>query len=139
MFDAMINRAYREQPQGGTVQVKWWLSVALQKVQGTDQVSYDWTTYTTAGGFKLDMTGDYYQSNLCFRYHTQAAVPGLDSRFFLAGCSFSHLGGWLEGAFMSAINAVAGIVVAVNGKSTATLNSEALKLFTTLTPVVPMV
>ncbi|CAG8754769.1 12389_t:CDS:2, partial [Gigaspora margarita] len=38
----------------------------------------------------------------------------LDNRFFLASCSYSHLGGWLEGAFMSAINAVSGIVVAAN-------------------------
>jgi tryptophan 2-monooxygenase len=56
---------------------------------------------------------------------------------FLASC-YSHLGGWLEGAFMSAINAVAGIVVSLNSGQIGALNTEAQKLFTTLTPVIPM-
>jgi tryptophan 2-monooxygenase len=57
---------------------------------------------------------------------------------FLASCSFSHLGGWLEGAFMSAVNAVAGVVVSLNQGGVAALNPEARKLFTTLKPVIPM-
>jgi tryptophan 2-monooxygenase len=65
-------------------------------------------------------------------------MPPLDSRVFLASCSCSHLGGWLEGAFMSAVNAVAGIVVSLNQGRVGALNAEAQKLFTTLTPVIPM-
>jgi tryptophan 2-monooxygenase len=92
------------------------------------------------------MTGDYNQSDICFRYHTHAQYNNparppeqrLDSRVFLASCSYSHLGGWLEGAFMSAINAVAGVVVSLNQGSVGALNAEAQKLFTTLKPVVPM-
>jgi len=44
---------------------------------------------------------------------------------FLASCSYSHLGGWLEGAFMSAINAVAGGVVSLNQGNVGALNAEA--------------
>lgn len=39
---------------------------------------------------------------------------------------------------MSAINAVAGIVVSLNSGQIGALNTEAQKLFTTLTPVIPM-
>jgi len=140
MYDAMVNRTYRVNPGSGEEQSppKWWLSTTLDQVEAPDKVSYDWTTHTTAGGFKLDMTGDYYQSNLCFRYHTHAAVDGVNNRFFLAGCSFSHLGGWLEGAFMTAINAVAGVALAANNKNLNALNQEAQKLFTSLTPIYPM-
>lgn len=136
MFSAMVNRTYRQDPRAGVTD-KWWLSTLLTNVVGTDRVSYDWTTnLATSGGFKLDMTGDYYQSNFAFRFHTHAANPSVvDNRFFLASCSFSHLGGWLEGAFMSAINAVAGLVVGANNGVVTSLNPEAQKLFTTLTPV----
>jgi tryptophan 2-monooxygenase len=147
MYDAMLNRTYRQNPatphDNGS---KWWLYTVLSRAAPADRVSWDWSTYITAGGFKLDMTGDYHQSDICFRYHTHAqynnpARPAelrLDSRVFLASCSYSHLGGWLEGAFMSAINAVAGIVVSLNQGNVGALNAEAQKLFTTLKPVVPM-
>jgi phenylalanine 2-monooxygenase len=147
MFDAMLNRAYRQNPASPTDPAsKWWLYTVLTKAVPADRVSWDWSTYTTAGGFKLDMTGDHNQSDLCFRYHTHAqynnpqrpVAERLDSRVFLASCSYSHLGGWLEGAFMSAINAVAGIVVSLNSGQVGALNTEAQKLFTTLTPVIPM-
>jgi len=147
MFDAMLSRAYRQNPETpDDPTTKWWLYTALAKSATSDRVSWDWSTYITAGGFKLDMTGDTHQSNLCFRYHTHAQynnrkhpeMPPLDSRVFLASCSYSHLGGWLEGAFMSAVNAVAGIVVSLNQGRVGALNAEAQKLFTTLTPVIPM-
>ena len=147
MFDAMLNRAYRQNPANPTDPAsKWWLYTVLTKAVPIDRVSWDWSTHTTAGGFKLDMTGDHNQSDLCFRYHTHAqynnpqrpVAERLDSRVFLASCSYSHLGGWLEGAFMSAINAIAGIVVSLNSGQVGALNTEAQKLFTTLTPVIPM-
>jgi tryptophan 2-monooxygenase len=147
MFEAMLNRAYRQNPATpGDPNTKWWLYTVLAKSAPPDRVSWDWSTYITAGGFKLDMTGDTNQSDLCFRYHTHAqynktSLPPtqrLDSRVFIASCSFSHLGGWLEGAFMSAVNAVAGVVVSLNQGDVNRLNPEARKLFTTLTPVIPM-
>jgi tryptophan 2-monooxygenase len=147
MFEAMLNRAYRQNPADtADTASKWWLYTVLTRAVPQDFVSWDWSTYLTAGGFKLDMTGDQNQSDLCFRYHTHALYNNpnlppaqrLDSRVFLASCSFSHLGGWLEGAFMSAINAVAGIVVSINSGNVRVLNAEAQKLFTTLRPVIPM-
>jgi hypothetical protein len=39
---------------------------------------------------------------------------------------------------VSAVNAVAGIVVSINQGQVAALNPEARKLFTTLKPVIPM-
>jgi len=148
MFDAMLGRAYRQNPETpDDPRTKWWLYTVLAKSAAQDRVSWDWSTYITAGGFKLDMTGDTHQSDLCFRYHTHAQynsnnnrreMPPLDSRVFLASCSYSHLGGWLEGAFMSAVNAVAGIVVSLNQGDETALNDEAEKLFTTLEPVIPM-
>ena len=148
MFDAMLGRAYRQNPERpDDPSTKWWLYTVLAKSAAQDRVSWDWSTYITAGGFKLDMTGDTHQSDLCFRYHTHAQynsnnnrrdMPPLDSRVFLASCSYSHLGGWLEGAFMSAVNAVAGIVVSLNQGDETALNDEAEKLFTTLEPVIPM-
>ncbi|MND79337.1 Phenylalanine 2-monooxygenase precursor precursor [compost metagenome] len=136
MFQTMINRVDHDvfDPQSQTYR-RWWFGTLLSKVQTKNRFVYDWTTHRSAGGFKLDMTGDHYQSNLCFRYHTHAQSAELDNRFFIACDSYSHLGGWLEGAFMSAINAVAGIVVAANGGRVATLNPQAQKLFTTLTPI----
>jgi phenylalanine 2-monooxygenase len=146
MFDAMLNRTYRQNPATPDTNSKWWLYTVLTKAEPVDRVCWDWSTYLTAGGFKLDMTGDHNQSDLCFRYHTHALYNNprfapaerLDSRVFLASCSFSHLGGWLEGAFMSAVNAVAGIVVSINQGDVGALNPEARKLLTTLKPVIPM-
>lgn len=147
MFEAMLKRAYRQNPDPTDPDPKWWLYTVLAKSGTPDRVSWDWSSYITAGGFKLDMTGDTNQSDLCFRYHTHAIYndPGLppaqrlDSRVFIASCSFSHLGGWLEGAFMSAVNAVAGIVLSLNHGNINALNPEARKLFTTLKPVIPMI
>jgi hypothetical protein len=140
MFEAMLNRVYRQNPETPRdPALKWWLSAVLNKSESQNRVSWDWSTYITCGGFKLDMSGDYYQSNLCFRYHTHAALRDApDNRVFLASDSYSHLGGWLEGAFMSAINAVAGIVLSINGKDLTKLNLDARQLFTELTPILPM-
>ncbi|MFK0087601.1 hypothetical protein ACIQUS_09905 [Pseudomonas sp. NPDC090755] len=136
MYRTMINRADHDvyDPQTDSYQ-RWWLSTLLPRTQAQSHFVYDWSTNGSAGGFKLDMTGDHYQSNLCFRYHTHAQNPSLNNRFFLACDSYSHLGGWIEGAFMSAINAVAGVIVAANSGQATSLNLEARKLFTTLDPV----
>lgn len=133
MFGHIINRADFDLP--GTGQ-RWWFGELLSNVEDQNRFVFDWTTHGSAGGFKLDMTGDHYQSNRCFRYHTHAGNAALNNRFFLACDSYSHLGGWLEGAFMSGINAVAGVVVAANKGNIESLNREARKLFETLDPIV---
>jgi len=137
MFTRMINRADKDiKFPGEGVYKRWWFVDILKKIQVDNRFVFDWTTNGSAGGFKLDLSGDHYQSNFCFRYHTHAQHPELDSRFFIASDSFSHLGGWLEGAFMSSVNAVAGLVLAVNNGNAASLNNEAGKVFTTLDSVV---
>lgn len=140
MFQTMINRVDHDvqdpAAEPGTYN-RWWFGALLDKVQNDNRFVYDWTTNRSAGGFKLDMTGDHHLSNLCFRYHTHAANPALNNRFFLACDSYSHLGGWLEGAFMSAINAVAGVVVAANKGDVTTLNPNAQPLFDTLAHIAP--
>ncbi len=133
MFDSMIDRATRDIYDPNVRQyTRWWFSSYLQGVDRADRFSFDWSTNRSAGGFKIDMTGDHYQSNLCFRFH-QHATQIIDQkplcRFFLASDSYSHLGGWLEGAFMSAINAVAGFVVSANHGDSAALNETARGLF----------
>lgn len=128
MINSIINHTIRDIKEPlEKVYKRWWLGDLLTTAKKanalTDMLSYDWTTNHTAGAFKLDMTGGYYNSHLCFRYHTHALNPNLYNRFFLANDSYSHLGGWLEGAFMSAINAVSGIIVAANGGGSNGLNA----------------
>jgi hypothetical protein len=130
MYQTMVNRASRDVKDPVTKRYeRWWFAGLLAEAREDDRFVFDWTTNRTAGGFKLDMTGDYYQSSLCFRYHTHARDTALRNRFFLACDSYSHLGGWLEGAFMSAVNAVAGIIVAENAGKLDLLNGEARDLF----------
>lgn len=136
MFKTMINRADRDivDPADGTYK-RWWFAGMLTNIELDDRFVFDWTTNKSAGGFKLDLTGDHYQSNLCFRYHTHALRPELGNHFFIASDSYSHLGGWLEGAFMSGINAAAGVILAANGGNLTALSSQAQKLFTALDPI----
>ncbi|CAG8622280.1 39276_t:CDS:2 [Gigaspora margarita] len=143
VFGKMIDRSYRwirDVSDKDNKYKLWWLCDFLKSVENIDKFFFDWSAQSSAGAFKLDLANDHYRSDLCFRYHTHATSKALDNRFFLASCSYSHLGGWLEGAFMSAINAVSGIVVAANGggqEGINALNSEAQKLFTDLDPVIP--
>lgn len=140
MFRTMINRAARNVLDPANPKAApsvWWFSRLLSAVREDDRFVFDWSTNGTAGGFKLDSTGDHHQSNLCFRYHTHARNPELGNRFFLASDSYSHLGGWLEGAFMSAINAVSGLIVAANRGDTKALSNAARPVVTGLRPIVP--
>ncbi|KAJ6642505.1 Phenylalanine 2-monooxygenase precursor [Pseudolycoriella hygida] len=114
----------------------WWFGEALSKSTLEDPLSYDWTTFHTAGAYKLNYAGDNQNSDLLFRYHTHALKPALKNKFFLANCSYSNLGGWIEGAFMSAVNAVCGLIVAANDGDINSLNSEAQKVVGSLDNVV---
>lgn len=77
----------------------------------------DWNTVSgIGGGFKLDRPGGTYLTG-CLFY--QPMLAGLEterdirpySRVFLAGDSVGFLGGWAEGAAMSALNAVTAVLV----------------------------
>ncbi len=66
------------------------------------------------GGFKLDYPGDYYHtSSLAFHYTIANATdkPVVPAQVvYLAGCSISFNGGWIEGAAMSGINVATAIL-----------------------------
>lgn len=129
MMNAVISRTLRciRDPHTGSVE-PWWFGEALSNCTLEDPLSYDWTTYHSSGAFKLNNVGDNYNSDLLFRYHTHALKPALKNKFFLANCSYSHLGGWIEGAFMSAVNAVCGLIVAANDGNIEALSTDARKV-----------
>ncbi|KAG4068323.1 hypothetical protein HA402_007843 [Bradysia odoriphaga] len=134
--DAIIDRTMRyvTDPVDNSYKL-WWFGEALSKCKLEDVLSYDWTTFNSAGAFKLDNAGDHYNSHLLFCYNNHALKPALKNKFFLANCSYSHLGGWLEGAFMSAVNAVCGLIVAANDGDKNALSAEARKVVDTLDKV----
>lgn len=133
VIDAVVGRTMRyvRDPVDNSYK-PWWFGEALAKCKLEDPLSYDWTTFNSAGAFKLDNAGDHYNSHLLFCYNNHALKPSLKNKFFLANCSYSHLGGWLEGAFMSAVNAVCGIIVAANDGDKNALSTEARKVVDTL-------
>ncbi|KAJ6634251.1 Phenylalanine 2-monooxygenase precursor [Pseudolycoriella hygida] len=137
MMRAVIRRTMRRvtDPIDGSDK-QWWFGEALRNCTLEDQLSYDWGTNNSAGAFKLNMVGDNHNADLLVRYHTHALTPKLNNRFFLANCSYSHLGGWLEGAFMSAVNAVCGLVVAANDGNVDALSPEARKVVESFESVV---
>lgn len=145
MIEKIINRTIRDvldpEATGETPNYKkWWFGEVLGKAHNNDQLtdvlSYDWTTHHSSGAFKLDVTGDYYNSHLLFRYHTHALqARALNNRFFLANCSYSHVGGWIEGALMSAVNAVSGLILAANQGDLYQLSEEARPVITSFEPV----
>ncbi|KAG4068315.1 hypothetical protein HA402_007835 [Bradysia odoriphaga] len=136
VINAIVNRTTRfvKDPVDNTYK-PWWFGEALSKCKLEDVLSYDWTTFNSAGAFKLDNAGDHYNSHLLFCYNNHALKPALKNKFFLANCSYSHLGGWLEGAFMSAVNAVCGLIVAANDGDKNALSAEARKVVDTLETV----
>ncbi|MBO9102086.1 MULTISPECIES: FAD-dependent oxidoreductase [Rhizobium/Agrobacterium group] len=71
-------------------------------------VQHDWLTDENAGGaFKLNRRGeDFYSEELFF----QALDMTNDTGVYLAGCSCSFTGGWVEGAIQTACNAVCAII-----------------------------
>lgn len=113
----------------------WWFGEALSKCKLEDVLVYDWTTFNSAGAFKLDNAGDHFNSHLLFCYNNHALKPALANKFFLANCSYSHLGGWIEGAFMTAVNAVCGLIVAANDGNKNALSVEARQVVDTLDKV----
>lgn len=133
MMNGVISRTLRctRDPKDGSMK-PWWFGEALSRCKLEDPLSYDWTTHYTSGAFKLNNVGDNFNSHLLFRYHTHALTPELKNKFFLANCSYSHLGGWIEGAFMSAVNSVCGLIVAANDGNINALSTEARKVVSSL-------
>lgn len=94
-----------------------WVAMNLGE-SNAGSVMIDWQSQQYHyGAFKLDQPGDYYYtSSLAFHYLME---PKPDeecnpaSMVFLTGDSVSFLGGWIEGAMMSGINAATAILHSV--------------------------
>ncbi|MFL6101702.1 MAG: flavin monoamine oxidase family protein [Actinomycetales bacterium] len=89
--------------------------------------AFDWNEVPGfGGGFKLDLPGSTYLSG-CLFYHSLLAGAATEtairpySRVFLAGDSVGFLGGWAEGAAMSALNAVTAVLVQCEKQSGSSL------------------
>jgi hypothetical protein len=94
-------------------------------------VTIDWQEKVGMfGAFKLDYPGDYYHtSSLAFHYTIANATdePVVPAQVvYLAGCSISFLGGWIEGAAMSGINAATAILKFVNAPNKIPVRSISL-------------
>ena len=113
-----------------------WPSTAVCDALATSSTAADWNWTTTpgvGGAVKLDRPGDdyfaaslYYQSRLATEDFSELRPWG---RTFLAGDSVGHLGGWAEGAAMSALAATTAALWQVrkfNGDQDAFVRSAAL-------------
>jgi hypothetical protein len=116
----------RENQAGEPLQPNFWLGNMLQAVakypeQATKGYMYNWSAdRDSRGGFKLDWAGE---TEMCIQLANHYKTSNKDSTgnavdrpyLFVAGDSMSHLGGWLEGAFMSSIAAFTGMLVSLKG------------------------
>ena len=81
----------------------------------TSTVTIDWQEEPgIQGAFKLDYPGDFYHTcSLAFHYIVAglSATPVVPAQMvYMTGCGVSFLGGWVEGAMMSALNAATAIL-----------------------------
>lgn len=92
--------------------------VELSIAQGTGQL-VDWQNNPYFfGAFKLNQPGqDSYVASLWFDF-LKAGQPA-DTGVYLAGDSIGFLGGWVENAFQTGLNAAAGVAVSLGGQLTA--------------------
>ena len=98
--------------------------------QGTAQL-IDWqNTPFFFGAFKLNQPGqDNYVASLWFDF-LKASKKDLDTGVYVAGDSIGFLGGWVENAFHTGLNAAAGVAVSLGG----TLSDYANSPFAQLSP-----
>ncbi|WP_230851513.1 FAD-dependent oxidoreductase, partial [Pseudomonas savastanoi] len=68
------------------------------------------------GAFKLNYPGeDVYSQRLFFQPMT-ANSPNKDTGLYLAGCSCSCAGGWIEGAVQTALNSACAVLRSTGGQ-----------------------
>lgn len=79
-------------------------------------ICYDWLMDEySLGAFKLQYPGrDHYTEELFFQFKT-ANFPEKDKGIYLAGCSCSFHGGWIEGAIITALNSVCSVIRSCGG------------------------
>lgn len=88
---------------------QWWFASLLadEHLEGNNGYAYNWSMDQARGGFKLDYPKEHALVSMLYdNYRLQDSTVAY--KVYFAGCCYSNLGGWLEGAFMTAINAVAG-------------------------------
>jgi tryptophan 2-monooxygenase len=84
-----------------------------------DLRGWDWTrTVGVSGGVKLDRPDDDYFAGSLYYQSQLAMEPGSElqpwGRTFLAGDSVGYLGGWVEGAAMSALTATTAVLYQIS-------------------------
>lgn len=101
--------------------------VAQSITAGTGQV-VDWQNNPYFfGAFKLNQPGqDSYVASLFFDF--LKAGQSSDTGVYLAGDSIGFLGGWVENAFQTGLNAAAGVAVSLGGALTAPASSPFAQL-----------
>ncbi|MEJ8826171.1 hypothetical protein WKW80_29795 [Variovorax humicola] len=116
---------------GDTVQ-EFWVSNMLANATQSTGYMYDWSADQDGrGGFKLDWASETAFSNALYDHYRTSVLSAEAStqpkqRLFVAGDSMSHHGGWLEGAFMTAVTAVAGVMRSQYGGTVFSLEGERL-------------
>ncbi|SAL57108.1 amine oxidase [Caballeronia humi] len=125
------------QASGSNQVAGFWMASLLSEVAPGTGYMYDWSSdQDSRGGFKLDWASETPFSTALYD-HYRNSVLGAEAtqqpqqRMFVAGDSFSHYGGWLEGAFMTGITAVAGIMR--SAYTDAVFSDEGKRLFMTPT------
>lgn len=105
--------------------------VAQSITSGTGQI-VDWQNNPYFfGAFKLNQPGqDSYVASLFFDF--LKAGQSSDTGVYLAGDSIGFLGGWVENAFQTGLNAAAGVAVSLGGALTAPASSPFAQLDPTL-------
>lgn len=113
------NRAANYSPtDDDAAATNFWFSALLNAEELVSQSGYmwDWTMDRSSnGGFKLDWAGENHFSRALNSFSRESvlaaeATSGPKQQVFLAGDSMSHYGGWLEGAFITSLTAVAGMI-----------------------------
>ncbi|MGC5703418.1 FAD-dependent oxidoreductase [Pseudomonas sp. NFXW11] len=97
---------------------QFWLSslLAARAAEGAPSYMYDWSAdRDTRGAFKLDWAGDTELCTQIYNHYRSSVLNAEQAKqgkqcLFVAGDSVSHYGGWLEGAFMTGVTSVAGLI-----------------------------
>ena len=88
-----------------------------QLVEGSDsEIEINWGNEPLfLGAFKMNLPGHYEYQKRLFSQFMAGVTTGNPDRFVLAGDDTSWVGGWIEGAITSAINAVNKVAVVLGG------------------------
>lgn len=109
---------------------QFWIADMLNAAGSQSGYMYDWSAdQDSRGGFKLDGVSETAFSTALFDHYRTSQGGFAKQRLFVAGDSFSHYGGWLEGAFMTAITSIAGVMYSEFGGDV--FSSEGIQLFNT--------